>query len=310
MEIESGNRVEAVVRHALVCLAICASGCASVAPTESKPTATPPGGTASAIESAKGECKSDNCWFKITPLSSLWTGFQRPPNQNYADAYTRLIITSRHTRAIAGQSQTTGASLPPTESFATYPYNDRGWFSRLFWGTHYSITFTAQMTVGTGDTRFDATVPLLSISHTSNRTAGERFDRLVNHSLANFPLFLVKGDGSNSIARLKFLAKASDEYDGGAGAAAIRAAQGVISIVAPESAVLTKLTAQKSRDASQAIDQAIAEIYAKSITEQQVVENDVRRWDQGAQLTVKIPNWQDESNWSDDGRFHGVGSWT
>ncbi|MGH9809635.1 MAG: hypothetical protein ACRD9W_20685, partial [Terriglobia bacterium] len=117
-------------------------------------------------------------------------------------------------------------------------------------------------------------MPLLSISHTSNRTAGERFDRLVNHSLANFPLFLVKGDGSNSIARLKFLAKASDEYDGGAGAAAIRAAQGVISIVAPESAVLTKLTAQKSRDASQAIDQAIAEIYAKSITEQQVVEND------------------------------------
>jgi hypothetical protein len=246
-----------------------------------------------------------SCWIQITPISTVRTGFG-DPNQNFSNAYTRLLINSRHTRETDGAGRSDeGGEQDSGEALEQYDYLDRGWFKRLFWGTQYTINLTAYISVGS----FEATVPLMTIDHASNRSDGEKFSRLVVHTAQKFPLFLVKGDGSNSIANVRFVVKASDQTDSRAAAAAIQTAEAVAKVLAPEASVLTTLNAQRTRDKADALDRAINAVLAKQLNEEQWFENDVRRWGKGVRITLRIPGPQSEKDWGDSSQFVPVGAW-
>ncbi len=254
----------------------------------------------------------DPRWIRITPLSSVWTGFTRCPDASFSNAYTRLIISSRHTR----DSQTSNESWQkqvdekaksfPSEFGQDYGYIDRGPVARFFWGTHFALNLTAAISVGD----FQATVPLMTIDHVSNRTDGERFTRIVAHTAQNFPLFLVKGDGSNDIASIKFVVKSTDSTDSSVASRSVQIASDLVKAVSPASVVLTSLNAQQTKDTASALDKAIDQVLSKQLDEEQWVENDIRRWHNGLGVTFKVPAAADQANWGiDDNKLQAVGQW-
>ncbi len=182
-----------------------------------------------------------------------------------------------------------------------YPYESRSALARYFFGINRTVNFAVKVTVGS----FAATVPLVTLGHVSNATDGEGFVRTVYYQAENFPLFLVKADGSNSVVSGQFSVKASDQYQSGAGAI-IQTAQTVIKAVAPQSAVVTTLSAQATKDAATAIDGAINKLLARSIDEEPWIDNDIRRWGAGVSVTFSIPF--QEGAW--DQAYGHVGTWT
>lgn len=249
-------------------------------------------------------------YLQLTPLSTVWTGFDNP-NQTYSNLYTRVIINSLATRA-AGSTGDARSDLSGSRGQSTadgseqvYDYRDRGPFLRTFWGIHNSLNLTAYVSVGT----FQATVPLVTIDHTSNHSDGEKFVHIVAHTAQNFPLLLLKGDGSNAMATVHFVVKGTDTTQSSAAAAAIEAAQGVATVLAPESAVLTTLSSQSTKDKATALDKAINSVLSRQLDEEQWLDNDVRRWARGAKVTFFIPPSGNESAWSDSQNFQTVGSW-
>jgi hypothetical protein len=278
----------------VLALAALQSGCA----TSQKSAPAARCGTDYMREQA-AQCK----WIRLTPLSRISTAFDNP-DQTFSNLYTRVLINSKYTRD-TDASKSSGNDGAAQEN-NLYGYNDRGSLLRAFWGTHYSMNLTAYVSVGS----FQATVPLVTIDHTSNRSDGEKFQRIVAHTIQNFPLVLLKGDGSNAIATVHFVVKATDTTQSSAAAAAIEAAQGIAAAVAPEASVVTTLSSQATRDKAAALDKAINSVLARQLDEEQWLDNDVRRWNRGATVTFLIPPANNESAWGDTANFSEVGTWT
>ncbi len=273
------------------------SGCATHKPG----SAAQCGGQAT--QQQQDQCK----WIQLTPLSRLATGFS-DPDQMFSNLYTRVLINGAHTRDNAGGGGNSGgrSATAAGGDQLTLDYNDRGAFLRTFWGTHYSLNLTAYVSVGS----FQATVPLVTIDHASNRSEGEKFLRIVAHTVQSFPLILLKGDGSNAIATVHFVVKATDTTQSNAAAAAIQAVQGVVTAIAPEASVLTTLNSQATKDKATALDKAINSVLARQLDEEQWIDNDVRRWGQGARVSFFIPPPDHETDWADSADFREVGTWT
>jgi hypothetical protein len=284
--------VHGIAALALLLIVEALAGCA---------TTTSTAGQTDEVCHKAGVGSEDHCLIRITPLSSLTTGFS-DPDQDFSNLYTRILVNGRGTRGrenLAGEKQLGDEK----DQGDLYDYRDRGPLLRAIWGTHYSINLTAYITVGT----YQATVPLVTIDHLSTRTDGEKFLRVVAHTVQNFPLLLIKGDGSNAIATVKFVVKASDESQSRVAALAIQTAEGVAKAISPESAVVTTLNAQASRDKAAALDAAINTLMSKQLDEEQLIDNDVRRWSKGALVTFRIPPPSHEDTWNHG--FRPVGAW-
>jgi hypothetical protein len=229
----------------------------------------------------------------FTQLSDAWD--EKSGSGAMSDSYTRLIIQSSTDMHAAGS----------TGEVVSYPYRARPWLDRFFVGKDYGINFTAKVTVGP----FEATAPLLTLSHQSNRSVGERWERVVYHSIQNFPLFLVKGNGENSIAVARFSVKGSEELQSRIAASAVQVALNVARAVAPEAAVVTRLSQQSSKDKAQAIDNAVGKLFGVGISEENWSDRDMRRWkrDGGVSVTLKIP--ENEGDWGGE-KLATVGTWT
>jgi hypothetical protein len=183
------------------------------------------------------------------------------------------------------------------------PYNSRYFLTRLFWGSKFDINLSAKIKVGD----YEATAPLLSISHQSNRD-GELWARSIKHKLLNFPLFLVKEDGESSIPDVRITLAGSKEYTSNMAATALQVSLAAIKQVAPEATVLTKLTEQSSKDTARAIDGAIGKLFTSGINEEHVSDFDLREWNsnKGMQVELKLPF--KEKAWDKD--LRPVGNWT
>ncbi len=235
-------------------------------------------------------------WINITPLTTVSWSTPDSPDGRFSDAYTRLIITS-----LTPDNCGTDVACANADS---YPYKSREWLERFFVGAHHTINLTAKITIGT----FSATVPLATIDHVSNRTDGEGFTRTVYHQAEQFPLFLVKGDGSNGVASAQFLVKGSDQYQSSVAATALEVAQQITTFVAPQAKVLTTLTAQSNKDLAAAMDKTVSQLLGTKIDEGHWIDKDTTLWGDGATATFKIP--ASEGNWENDKNYLTVGSWT
>jgi hypothetical protein len=228
---------------------------------------------------------------KITPFSDLSppVSWQSIPTTPYSDAYTRLLITS-----VTGGS---GPSAPQTLN-----YNQRNWFQRFFLGIHSSTNLTVKVSAGS----YTATVPLVSIDHVSTKSDGEVFNRILYQQAENYPLFLVKGDGSNEIVSLKATVKISDQIQSGVAGAALQVAQTAIKNVAPQTAVLTALSQKGADNKANALDAAVDKLFAASVDEEQWSDGDIRAWKEGVTITFRIPT----SDGSLEPNPIPVGTWT
>lgn len=250
----------------------------------------------------RSTCGGSQCYIQITPLSRVLTDFN-DPNESFSNLYTRVLINSQYRPRAGEEGKKTVVDNQGTVQY-DYDYNSRSWLARVLWGTHYGINLSAYISVGA----FQATVPLVSIDHVSNRNDGERFLRVVTHTAHNFPLILVRGDGSNAIASIRFAVKATDDVQSGVATAVIQTAEALTKALSIEAPVVTSLSATGVKDKAAALDKAINSVMSKQLDEQQLVENDVRRWAGGAKIQFRVPSPDHETQW--DQEFNTVGVWT
>lgn len=197
----------------------------------------------------------------ITPLTTF-SGYTSGNGRRFNNAYTRIRITSFLESDKLDKSQ----SDPLL-------YEARNIFSRYLFGKKFDVNLSAKIKVG----GYEATVPLMTIGHQSN-SDGELWSRSVKHNLFNFPLFLVKGDGETSIPDVRFILSGSKEYSSSMAATALQVSLAAIQEILPESTVLTKLTAQSTRDTARAIDSTVAKLFSSGIYEEHVSDCDFREW--------------------------------
>lgn len=245
-------------------------------------------------------------WLDITPLTALSTSFRGPADaaEEYSDAYTRLIITSQtpERTSVGGGADSPLASPPPTaQNTSQYAYQVRNPVARYFWGARHTVNLTVAVSAGS----FTATVPLVTLDHVSDRANGEKFDRTVVHTAEQFPLLLVKGDGSNNIASAHFQVKTADSVTSNVAATALQLAQNAARAASPQSAVVTSLTEQRTRDVAASIDSAVNQLFTNSLSEAQWLDNDIRRWSNGVMVSFRMP--ADEGDWRHPDQI--VGNW-
>jgi hypothetical protein len=276
--------------------AIALAGCAKQM-TRSDGRAPLSGGASrpSFVESAAPpEASSDipqSPWINITPFTAVVLPEVSSRSALYSGAYTRLVVTS-----VLPQGESSGTS---------YDYRDRGAMSRFFAPRHTSLNFSAKITDGS----FVATVPLMTIDHVSTSSDGEGFIRIIDHQAENYPLFLLKQDGSNSKVTAQFALKGTSQYQGPI-SGSVAAAQDIVKLVAPHSAVVTTLTQQGLKDTSAALDTVIAKLLATSIDEEHWIDDDVgvMGCSTGIAITLKIPDADHEGKWN-TAAARLVGTW-
>lgn len=235
----------------------------------------------------------------LTPLSTYndeWVN-NKPDGASFSNAYTRLLIISKLPADGGDNSDTT-----------ILPYVKRHLFVRALAGKDFSVNLTANVTVGA----FESTIPLATIGHQSN-SDGEKWNRVIHHSKSNFPLFLVKADGSTSVPVIKLSVNGTKSYTSRGAAAAVQVALGIARATGQTTSVVTQLSEQSTKDKARAIDDAISKLFSSGITEEHWTDRDLRAWStsdenqpRGVIVNFRIPS--DEEDWNSP--LLEVGSWT
>lgn len=211
---------------------------------------------------------------------------------DFTNSYTRLRITS----FIHADGRGAGSDV------VNLRYEPRHWLKRYFWSKEFEANLSTKIRIGA----YEATVPLVTISHQSDSN-GEQWSRTVSKQLLDFPLFLVRGDGEASIPVIQVKMAGSKEYASKMAGKALESVLAGIQAVSPDSGVLTRLSAQSVKDKSAAVDVAIGRLFSNGLTEEHVAHRDLRRWHSkgGIQISFELP--KENEDW--DGRAGEMGTW-
>ena len=312
-----------------VAVGLLAAGCSAMLPqpveTSAPPlprtTALPPeivgqaqGETPSnPYRSGGGEHVAPTRYINVTPFTQMgWSGSDAR-GYRFSDAYTRLVVDS----SIANQDSHGNAreGEPQPEPLT---YQGRSALARFFDNKHY----TANLSVKVNTENFTATVPLVTIDHVSD-SSGEKYNRVVYHRAEAFPLFLVKPYGGNGVVSVRVALKVSSDVQSTVAAKAIQLVETTASAVSPQSKVITTLSQQATKNLSDAVDNAVSQLFGMSLDEEQWSDRDIRYWGrkQGVTITLRIPRSEDQwqgpesgKDWSgkspDGDSLYTIGTWT
>jgi hypothetical protein len=242
----------------------------------------------------------------VMPLSSAkdsWGAFTEA-GAAFSGTYTRLVISSKLASQAAAKASSGDAGPVPV-----LPYQQRLWLSRALVGKDFSVALTAKLKVADV---LSLTVPLAVIGHQSN-SEGEVWIRDLQLERSDFPLFLVKSDGTGSVPNLTIELKGSNTFSSRGAAAGVSALARVVKLAGAEPAVITRLTKSTTESAAAEIDSAISRLLSSSVTERYGDDRDLRRWTsksptapEGLELTFQVP--KDEGDWGSPPLV--VGTWT
>lgn len=204
-----------------------------------------------------------------------------------ADSYTRLEI-------IGGDP--TGAT--------PVGYKKRPGFLRVAWAKRYAAATTLKVSAG----RFVATVPLLTMEHESSSKKGETFLRANTRTAFEFPFFLAGGNAQGDVASFELQVTGSDGTESSAAVLALGTAEKLLKVVAPSSGVITKLTADRSRELAGAVDASLNQIFSSNVTERTAFDAHVRS---GSEYTIRVSIPSDEGDWENKKKSEPqlVGEW-
>lgn len=208
----------------------------------------------------------------------------------FADAYTRLLITSD-----------VGGQAGDAEQLA---YRDRGPLARFLVAKQAATNLTAAVSAGP----FRATVPLITLDHRSDTRVGEQWARTIYHRANDFPLFLVGAGGESSIPTIRISLTSSIEYNSRLIATAVDAALTIARDVAPEAAVVTELSKPSIQRQARAVDAAVSKLFGIDIEERHWQDDEIRFWNRRKGTTVSLRLPADENGYDTAGA-RMVGQW-
>lgn len=223
-------------------------------------------------DSGSAQDRNKLAYLDVTPLSAYSDEWDesKGAGKDFAGSYTRLVIRSE---VLANATRDASDNLTQAPGARPLAYKSRPWPVRALVGKEFSANFSAAVKVGS----FDQVVPLLTIGHQSN-SSGEKWTRKVYHDALDFPLFLVKRDGSASVPQIHFQVKVDNTYASRGAAAALGVAVQIAKALANPPLVMTRLTADSAKNEAKALDSAISQLFSNSITEEHWTDRDLRLW--------------------------------
>ncbi len=142
----------------------------------------------------------------------------------------------------------------------------------LLWGQQRAVTLKVNASVGGSFVASDA---LLTLSYESNRKSGESWARTVYHAAERHPRFLVKQDGTNSVAVSHFELLSSDAHTSGVSSLAVTAVTAVLEIAQatmPQSTVVTSLSSDAIKQRASAVDAQLGKLFGSQLAENHWLE--------------------------------------
>jgi hypothetical protein len=232
-------------------------------------------------------------FINITPFSTFsdaWSPDSSAQGGQLEHYYTRIIITP--------------VRLTGSDSGSPLPYISRDWLARLLVGKEFAVNLTVSISAGL----FKASIPIVTLDHKSNAEDGEQWNRTINHTLGDFPLFLVGAADGTDAPQITFELKDSIDYNSSVVAKSVDAAVVLAQDISPQSAIATKLSAPALQTQAQAVDKAISTLFGQGLDEKHGNSNPIRYWryDQGINLTLYIPKGEDSFNSSE---AQPIGTW-
>lgn len=248
-------------------------------------------------ENSVPDIKNKDPFAQLTPFSTYadeWKGSTANGGE-FSGTYTRVQIFSD---VFSDATIDSNGNLIKSQGAVSWPYEGRYWLNRALMGKDFSINLTAKIKVGV----FESTVPLATIGHQSN-SEGEHWSRTIHHDSTNFPLFLVKNDGSTPAPQIQISVKAANNYASRGAAAAVGVAIQVAKAIASPPSVITRLTAETTKSNAQVLDNAISKLFGDGLSEEHWTDRDLRMWstrEDGsgpAGVTVQFEIPSDEKNY-------------
>ena len=228
----------------------------------------------------------------VTPFSNVSNGFEddavKAKGSDFEDAYTRLYITTDHSKKVSN----------------VIPYKARSYFYKYLFGKESSINLT--LSVDTGE--FKATVPLLTLYHKSD-TAGEQWTRTVYSTAESFPLFLVGAGGENGTPTIKASLKGNLSGSSQVAGSTVNVVLGVTRAVAPESKIVTALSKTQLRNEADAVDTALSKLFDRAVDESTTVDQDLRYWHASGAMKISLEIPAPDFVLTTTGDQVGAGTW-
>lgn len=209
---------------------------------------------------------------------------------SYNQSYTRLKISSQ---GLSGDEKLGDGIYAPGNKM------------KLFGSKNTcSVNLAAKVSIGA----YQATIPLLTLSH-GNDNEGEKWRQVIAHKLLNYPLFLIKGDGRDSIPEIRLTLSGDKSVNSNAASLALGLTVAALQIVSPEAKVLTTLTAESTKNKATAIDNTINRLFSTGIAEEHLSHRDLRLLNDkgGFKVLLQLPT--KECTWNSQ-ELSDVGMWT
>ncbi len=256
--------------------------------------------TPNAQETSKAQIRKAK--LDVTPLTVYRDLDEGNSAVKFSGAYTRIVIRSEiheGDEKTTDQKKSESRLVDPTPM----PYNKRHWFERSVVGRIYDMNLSAKLKIGA----YEEVVPLVTLSSSSN-SKGESWLRDVTHGLSNFPWFLVKNGTGASVPRLTIEFNGSKGYESGVAGNALQLTLAAIKAVAPETGLITKLSAATAKDKAKALDGALSKLFSVELTERHTSDRQLAKWlpEGGLNVVLSVPTA--EGDWN--GALASIGGWS
>jgi hypothetical protein len=197
-----------------------------------------------------------------------------PAVLDYSDLYTRVELFADNDQTGVGASENTHA-------LRDYASENRSWLLRLLSSETDTVTTLANIDVR--DPQLSITVPLFSISHASGAGLGNTWTTNFTSSDVGSPLFRL---GPNTGLTVHLNTKVSSDLKSQGASLVVGAVQKAVQIAAPQSTLLTTLSAPDIANTASAIDTAISGLFSRDISEDIQLGRLTDSWTGGASFTL------------------------
>lgn len=210
-------------------------------------------------EPAAGTDKNHSVQYNFTPFTYFEEKIPKATTRHdWDDLYTKIIINPIN---LPSGTKYDAAGKPLTDR--DYALEMRGLLARFFAGKSYSTALSLKVAFKDNEIAFEANLPVATLSHDSNSGVGERFDTGLWHRMSNQ---LVRVSASTTIeARVEF--NKSESLDTKAVSAALKVAETATSLIAPGSALITKLSERKMSEEARLWDGVLSKLFGVSLAE-------------------------------------------
>ncbi len=171
----------------------------------------------------------------------------------------------------------------PGDFFRDYEGEKRGTVARLLSGRTRSTVVALKLHVT--EPSLDFSIPLMAINYEDKIGNGLSYVTTVSDSNADQPYFRLT---ATTMTALTLSASSTRNADTPMAARTLGAVQAALSVVAPQSTLITTFSKEASSRMSSAIDSTIASLFSEAKSETLTISKPLESWDRDSRMIVRV----------------------